>query len=66
MNGTVPNGGFRCLGFLGPGIPDLVAEPQNTAWVLRTVIEKKKIGVTRFPQSTCRAEWSPGPKAPNP
>ena len=32
------------LGFLGPGIPDLVTElypPQDTAWMLRNVMEKK-------------------------
>ena len=45
---TVPNGGFRCgrFGFLGHGGLDLMAElfpPQNTAQMLREVIEKRRI-----------------------
>ena len=52
------------LGRLGPGIPDLVTElcpSQDTAQVLRKVIEKRR---DTSPQSTCYAERNPGPAKP--
>ena len=52
------------LGFLGPGIPDLVTElcpPRDTAKMLRKVIEQRR---DASPQSTCRAEQKPGPRKP--